>query len=485
MHNYLSYCNTRTYISQAVILLLGLCGSGKTMKIINETIQLYKSGFSVVIALPSIDVAAEKVADLRTNGVPVTHIHSRDEQGYVNERIRKILTTSSNVPRVIVISHEAFISIKPIYFAGWKVFVDETLDAMKEFDITLPDEEHFTLSHYFNVDENEKSRMTPTDKSLSIFSKRSNMYSREFRELIGLTDDDRYDVYLIKKPFIANKKTKENDYRFIALAMINEKSIVLGATYAGANIENSLWYKFIKNGGPVTIDTSLTTSASPNYFSDKIIIRYVLDANLSKNLKKKHKKEYKEAIELITDTIGNTDTLILKNNGDKWYIENATKLKHNSAGSNEYEHFYSVFCASSLNFRKEALDVIEKVKGITPDEAFLDRTIDTYHQIIMRGALRKQALITEPFYIYVVDRRSAEALQSIYFTNATIEQLGAVSITALRSGPKTERKMTKPEKQKVYRIREKARKGKFNTNINIWILAASSKEIIESSLWDE
>lgn len=456
-----SYRTSKKSINKTINVIQAPCGSGKTSNIlVPNIISEVAMGKTVIIAVPSIQIMNQLKNSL--NNINTIVINSELSTVSVIKQIYN-LVYSDIQSTAIIISHQALLMSASV--------INNINSLRSRYSL-----EKLDLS--FHIDE---IPAVIDSISLPLVSNKGNNVTNAFDDIFNITTDNTLElVQGISKdtdlsPYTRNYQIVHNliSNAFAQAHILNvtDKQVNISlictpdvipdnSTIYTANYSTSLFKKIMESQGVKSNITSYS-GIKTNQFSPNITITHVLDKNLTKYAKA-DKDWYTGLVSTMIDqitinSVDNQKALVLHNDSDTYDYEshnNLTKINHNSHGLNSYTDFNNIILTSTLNPSPYELDILSQY-GISEEDIFLDRTINTFYQSIMRTSLRTTS--DSHVNIIVASREIAYALKNNYFNMAKVSHVLYGSRVVVRKEykphkPHKQHKPHKPHKQHKERI---------------------------------
>lgn len=422
-----SYRTSKKSITKTINVIQAPCGSGKTSNIlVPNIISEVAMGKTVIIAVPSIQIMNQLKNSL--NNINTIVINSELSTVSVIKQISN-LVYSDIQSTAIIISHQALLMSASV--------INNINSLRSRYSLDKLD-----LS--FHIDE---IPAVIDSISLPLVSNKGNNVTNAFDDIFNITTDNTLElVQGITKdtdlsPYTRNYQIVHNllSNAFAQAHILNvtDKQVNISlictpdvipdnSTIYTANYTTSLFKKIMESQGVKSNITSYS-GIKTNQFSPNITITHVLDKNLTKYAKA-DKDWYTGLVSTMIDQIAinsvdNQKALVLHNDSDTYDYEshnNLTKINHNSHGLNSYTDFNNIILTSTLNPSPYELEILSQY-GISEEDIFLDRTINTFYQSIMRTSLRTTS--DSHVNIIVASREIAYALKNNYFNMAKVSHV--------------------------------------------------------------
>lgn len=460
-----------------IIGLSGLCGSGKSTLNIANIITSQNTHFVYVV--PSILLTAEIAEKLNPHNIIVQAINSDStpEKGQVISTVYEYIKehSDSTLKHVLVITHQLYEMMDNTKLDSYLVYFDELPPYMEEFKIMFDND--VTESNLFIID--------PITSKVSLTEYAMNE-KNHFGKNIGLISfinclrNDRFTAYFVTRKQGTDKEFPTTTFiKFPTVNYFNSNTII-----SSADLEDSMLHKILSK--EMKFEIQSISSKNNNHESNNITIYYGTDLNNTKYLRDNNTVAYQQLVAELASTIApnNQDSLLLTNTSFKHGLgSHFKKVSHNAHGLNQYSHINNILIQSSLNFSKETATLVKKVYDVSDQDLYVDRSLMTYYQIIMRSSLRVNGINTL-WNIAVIDHKSAIGLKDRYFPNAKLVKIPTnIKFKTLKINHET---ISPADSAKACKIRKAAITNEFNyTSFDLRFAKMPTKEMIKTSFWNK
>jgi hypothetical protein len=438
----------------------GLAGSGKTHQAIKiDAWNRVRAGERIVAAMPTVDLIKQTMADLPADRrISMIVSDGSTEQSVASRIVAKL--KSADEPELVFITHAGLKLIPSIGKTNWNLIVDEVPSIQELIEIPADDAELVKLLAACDsqgVDDKFKI-ITLKKNPAKILDFPSDPAKQTFIHKLAWHLFDRntsvftnLHVELKASFFCLTGHTLFSPFQSVLVMGANFKSSMLYKMMKGVrfaeNRELSKKLKFQEHNGSNVQINFLFESWSRTFYEKDYDGKPLIDSVFEKiNLEYQDKNYLWVANKQFPDS-----TL------------SGTRLPNVSHGLNCYQDYDSVVFLSSLNPSNMEMAFFHHF-GISREDVNRARYQETIYQSVMRCRLRKND--GSPISILVMDRESAEYLQSL-FIGSSIQKLDWFPIEEKKTGrPKAEKAKSNAERQAAFRAKKKAMKESSNTDSN-------------------
>lgn len=435
-------------LSHAIIeAITGDCGSRKTRtyltRIAQSLLGLSTDVTKFIIAIPQNEVGASTMNtlyDIMAELVPnknhrlnplldIRTINSTDAKMRKSVMKRLCKSVPGGSHKVYFISHETYSDISDTdMFKDWVLYHDELPSFFRVERIKF-DGKMVTFGRVFTRTGSPTETFPKYAVKASVLSDTQHYGKHpDLQKLIHKYSTGRYDLHMLTKL----DKDEPEEGVLVSLTM-NENYFFGNTIVVGARIHDMFAGKYLADRGLLGNVTEMPSN-NKNHESDKIVGSYTFHTDNSRHRRDNNQEVYAEALGVIMGEIGNQSYMswMNANLGDDndsligFDYGNATPMKHNCWGSNDFENEAIALFASSLNPHPRIRTFLEDVFGFDADMIYFNLTVMTAYQCIMRGLLRKDTP-ADLFNIYGFDYKLMAALKQHFFPNMKLVKLGNVA----------------------------------------------------------
>lgn len=388
----------------------GPCTSGKTHAFIEHVTDHHKkrSRRNFLLAVPTMQLAAQVEADFKKRGVPVTRIDSDTHPGRVSTEVVGFLAAKKHRGTVLLITHATRFDMP--YFHdrwNWSVFIDEVPETLKFKDPMLPRTWHL-LGEYVEVTEvvgKRLGRLKPKDQGRlrRYLAQPLDDGEKDVREILADVANPHWMVFvdlaswgrLTELHKVSRKDENRNRIYFVSIL---SPDAIAGTTIMSADIRSSLlWHWMLKNGcqwvEKKEIYERLRFRQYPEELGRRVHVQFVWDHED----KVKWSKRARDTADVLQrmDDLGEMwadgkPTLVIQNKDSKSRLpslSNFQRISTHCHGLNAYQDYTQLVFNAALNFEG-------KLRGMLKDLGFSEQVQrdslvqSALHQGVMRTALR-------------------------------------------------------------------------------------------------
>lgn len=399
-----------TKISKAISKLFyntGPCGSGKTSELF-KIIKANPEMKFMIVQGTKVLIEQSKKTLLSEHGITATAIYSSGEEGdNVMDRITNFIQEPTS--RVLIITDKAFWNLSTSLLSGYKIYLDDVV-SFSTFKVINQLESRIKVlvrSRVFNelkdVSGSIDSKGTATYVTATKKEQEGDLY-KSLQKEFSITEQN--DKFFMNKSWFTKKDTKQ--LTILAYKDLT-KYLGLDITFMANDFENTLIYHAYSQLFE-KIELNLRTRSVP--VQDRLVVKYFSKTNLSATWKMNNPEKLKKVYDYLNTEL-NGKSFYWTNNkkdGDQYDLLGEF-ISPDSRGLNEYQdHDTCVWLASMKPIPSEAA-CLEHAFDITGAQIVQARELETLHQFVMRGCIRKFDS-SEIQTVYVFSEEQAKSLVS-------------------------------------------------------------------------
>lgn len=434
----MTFLNART-----VKYLSAPCGAGKTYAVCKNVADNLSQANWLHVA-PSKDLCDELGKQYSAFGVDATVIHSNNSNP-VGWTIDAYLRNLEGKGNVLIITWESYRKLASSVRATWKIFIDEVPQVDKFHGRAVPYSADL-VKQYLRVDTdlgNGLGTVAPINlvEICKFVNQPADDSHKPFKDLFADVISDQKEVFVdtaqwgrtINDRRISKDDDEKNRVAFVAMT---SPDVFIGTTIVGANIEDSLLFKWLSLRHQVQFEERVDLAAelrpSPCVEPARLSIKYFLESNhFSKRLGKK--KSVADADErmlsdkmdaLAVEQFASAPFLFVANNDRQSKIVRAAggqRIPPNPHGLNCFSDSTNIYFSAALNREPVHCSMLARL-GLSDADVKTATTGEIIYQCAMRTSLRVAGSTAEVVAI-VPDRFSAEHLATLIPTTS-ITKLG-------------------------------------------------------------
>ena len=409
-----------------------LAAAGKTWDAINFSVAIAKRGRRILIAMPTVALIEETLADKnhfqlngfnRLSAVNVVAIYSKVHQ---EESVTaQLCDTLKSAPRgsIVFCTHKALMKLNfSPTSREWNLICDEIPSVVDYKFLSLDKHREELLSMFETVPHNDQyERVIANNFTREAFENKSQdqfWRTKYLEELTHFICSDHWDVYA---PVHDNK-----DYaKFHAILRPTFLKGFETVTFMGAGFDLTLLSKIWRNSVTFTEHPDIKPRYNVHENAHLLTLLCVTEDAYSKT---KQKRECHGGGRFIEEYAKKANDYfdgkryIYSANNDFQHQEkmiSGVRISNVSHGLNSYTDHNAYVQLSALNETPEQLHFLKHVCQISSSEVFVATNVLTAYQNIMRMSLRDPSSTNECMAI-VPDKRIVDVLVEGFFPNANL-----------------------------------------------------------------
>lgn len=385
----------------------GPCGSGKTSELF-KIIKVNPEMKFMIVQGTKVLIEQSKKTLLSEHGITATAIYSNNEEGdNVMDRITDFLQEPTS--RVLIITDKAFWNLSTSLLSGYKIYLDDVV-SFSTFKIINQLESRIKVlvrSRVFNelkdVSGSIDSKGTATYVTATKKEQEGDLY-KSLQKEFSITEQN--DKFFMNKSWFTQKDTKQ--LTILAYKDLT-KYIGLDITFMANDFENTLIYHAYSQLFE-KIEFNLRTRIVP--VQDRLVVKYFSKGNLSATWKMNNPEKLKRVYDYL-NTVLNGKPFYWTNNkkdGDQYTLL-GDFISPDSRGRNDFQDKDTCVWLASMKPNPSEAACLEHAFDITGAQIVHARELETLHQFVMRGCIRKYDS-SEIQTVYVFSEEQAKSLVS-------------------------------------------------------------------------
>lgn len=459
------------------------CASGKTHAVIQHIREnFHRRNF--IYCGRTIELVKETAKALSSHGVKTKVITSDDpsHEFRVKKDIAKFIEDAKGRGNVLLITANARIDLTHQVPSSWEIFFDEVPQTDSYHPWMFAHHQAFITDHLQLADD-------PTDGRMLV--KIEQRFDSELEDIVRSVPDDidktmipfyletlspGKEVFTDVESFqrvcergeIATEHGQEKANKVHFISMLRPEPF-LNATILGANIEDSLFYHWMRDWHGVEFventEISRRLRGIPDSVGQRLTVSYFIPGSRfgSKylfNQQAEGVSNLEKMNRLALAEFKEEPFLYVPNNGTNSNIEeasNCTRVPVVCHGLNRYSNCHNVYCPVALNREQFHLTMLETGFGLSREVIHRATAQEMIYQIVSRTSLRDFGA-TAPVHAIVPDYTTARRLADLY---------GSTEVTQIGSLFKESQPLSPAEKQRRYRERQRIAKSQSLTLTSI------------------
>lgn len=412
----------------------GVTSSGKSVILRSRALYLSSHGHNVIIVLPTIDLINEYEFRFKREhaNFKVEPIYTGDDRpdGIASVTIsvkRVIETTLPDEGRTIIVTHQAFTSIKVVdCLSDWQVLIDEEMDVFQGIEINVHHSHSVITKHLESYPQGPKYGKVLVSNAAAI----KEIYDNRNNDVAwGLMKDA---CKALLSPWAENY-TILASYDALVMGRGNKRKLIIyssippslaqqyvSVTVFCARFTETLHYLMWQSQGVTwerdeELCSQLQIQGHAGY--DKLKIYYGYEGHFSKRLRDSRPDMYEQFMVRAKEVIGGQPFIWLVNNDIQdnckvGGVEGSARIKAKSHGLNKYDHLDHAIIASAYNKTPGAGKFLEEWFKISTAQVNTSGINQKIYQAVSRTSMRLGDPERERIWV-VPDRNVAEWLSGI------------------------------------------------------------------------
>lgn len=401
-----------TKISKTISKLLystGPCGSGKTSELFKIIKQNHEMKFIIVQCTKAL-IEQSKQTLLSEYSITATVIYSTGEEGdNVMDRITDFLQEPTS--KVLIITDKAFWNLSTSLLSGYKIYLDDVVSfsTFKVINEKEQDMKSLVKSQVFNelndIDDSIDSKGIATYVTATKKEQDGDLYKSIHKQFSVTKQNDKF---FMNKSWFAQKDTEQ--LTILAYKDLT-KYLGLDITFMANDFENTLIYLAYSELFE-QVELNLRTRTVP--VQDRLVVKYFSKGNLSATWKKDNPEKLKKVYDYLNSVLNGKKFYWTNNkkDGDQYsLLATGTFISPDSRGLNKFQDHNTCVWLASMKPNPSEAACLEHAFDITGAQIVQARELETLHQFVMRGCIRKYDS-TEIQTVYVFSEEQAKSLVS-------------------------------------------------------------------------
>ncbi|KLV46252.1 hypothetical protein SH16_01737 [Aeromonas caviae] len=452
-----------TNISKTISKLFystGPCGSGKTSELF-KIIKVNAEQKFMIVQGTKVLIEQSKKTLLSEHGITATAIYSSGEEGdNVMDRITDFIQEPTS--RVLIITDKAFWNLSTSLLSDYRIYLDDVV-SFSSFKVINEKElnmKNLVKSQVFNelndITDSIDSKGNATYVTATKKEQEGELH-KSIQKQFSVTEQN--DKFFMNKSWFTQMDTEQ--LTILAYKDLN-KYLGLDITFMANDFENTLIYLAYSQLFE-KVELNLRTRSVP--VQDRLVVKYFSKGNLSATWKMNNPEKYKKVYDYLNTEL-NGKSFYWTNNkkdGDQYALLGEF-ISPDSRGLNELQDHDACVWLASMKPNPSEAACLEHAFDITGAQIVQARELETLHQFVMRGCVRKYDS-AEIQTVYVFSEEQAKSLVS----NPQYIDLGLDDDEPKKKGAPV-KDVTVPAHVKVSVSRFKKEKNPSIEEFRAWVL---------------
>lgn len=399
-----------TNISKTISKLFyssGPCGSGKTSELF-KIIKVNAEQKFMIVQGTKVLIEQSKKTLLSEHGITATAIYSSGEEGdNVMDRITDFIQEPTS--RVIIITDKAFWNLSTSLLSGYRIYLDDvvsfsTFKVINEKELNMKNLVKLQVFNELNdIADSIDSKGNATYVTATKKEQEGELH-KSIQKQFSVTEQN--DKFFMNKSWFTQMDTEQ--LTILAYKDLT-KYLGLDITFMANDFENTLTY-LAYNQLFEKVELNLRTRTVP--VQDRLVVKYFSKGNLSATWKMNNPEKYKRVYDYLNTEL-NGKSFYWTNNkkdGDQYTLLGEF-ISPDSRGLNEFQDHDTCVWLASMKPNPSEAACLEHAFGISGAQIVQARELETLHQFVMRGCIRKYDS-TEIQTVYVFSEEQAKSLVS-------------------------------------------------------------------------
>jgi len=385
----------------------GPCGSGKTSELF-KIIKANPEMKFMIVQGTKVLIEQSKKTLLSEHGITAAAIYSSGEEGdNVMNRITDFLQEPTS--RVLIITDKAFWNLSTSLLSTYKIYLDDVVSfsTFKVINEKEQDMKNLVKSQVFNelndiagsIDsKGNATYLTATKKE------QEGELHKSIQKQFSITEQN--DKFFMNKSWFTQMDTEQ--LTILAYKDLT-KYLGLDITFMANDFENTLIYHAYSQLFE-KVELNLRTRSVP--VQDRLVVKYFSKGNLSATWKMNNPEKYKRVYDYLNTEL-NGKSFYWTNNkkdGDQYTLLGEF-ISPDSRGLNQFQDHDTCVWLASMKPNPSEAACLEHAFDITGAQIVQARELETLHQFVMRGCIRKYDS-SEIQTVYVFSEEQAKSLVS-------------------------------------------------------------------------
>ncbi|WP_324034501.1 DEAD/DEAH box helicase family protein [Aeromonas caviae] len=399
-----------TNISKTISKLFystGPCGSGKTSELF-KIIKVNAEQKFMIVQGTKVLIEQSKKTLLSEHGITATAIYSSGEEGdNVMDRITDFIQEPTS--RVLIITDKAFWNLSTSLLSGYRIYLDDVVSfsAFKVINEKELNMKNLVKSQVFNelndIADSIDSKGNATYVTATKKEQEGELH-KSIQKQFSVTEQN--DKFFMNKSWFTQMDTEQ--LTILAYKDLT-KYLGLDITFMANDFENTLTYLAYSQLFE-KVELNLRTRSVP--VQDRLVVKYFSKGNLSATWKMNNPEKYKRVYDYLNTEL-NGKSFYWTNNkkdGDQYALLGEF-ISPDSRGLNEFQDHDTCVWLASMKPNPSEAACLEHAFDITGAQIVQARELETLHQFVMRGCVRKYDS-AEIQTVYVFSEEQAKSLVS-------------------------------------------------------------------------
>ncbi|MDX7833822.1 hypothetical protein SJS85_00045 [Aeromonas caviae] len=399
-----------TNISKTISKLFyssGPCGSGKTSELF-KIIKVNAEQKFMIVQGTKVLIEQSKKTLLSEHGITATAIYSSGEEGdNVMDRITDFIQEPTS--RVLIITDKAFWNLSTSLLSGYRIYLDDVVSfsAFKVINEKELNMKNLVKSQVFNelndITDSIDSKGNATYVTATKKEQEGELH-KSIQKQFSVTEQN--DKFFMNKSWFTQMDTEQ--LTILAYKDLT-KYLGLDITFMANDFENTLTYLAYSQLFE-KVELNLRTRSVP--VQDRLVVKYFSKGNLSATWKMSNPEKYKRVYDYLNTEL-NGKSFYWTNNkkdGDQYALLGEF-ISPDSRGLNEFQDHDTCVWLASMKPNPSEAACLEHAFDITGAQIVQARELETLHQFVMRGCVRKYDS-AEIQTVYVFSEEQAKSLVS-------------------------------------------------------------------------
>ncbi|MFR9702210.1 hypothetical protein ACL00O_06885 [Aeromonas sanarellii] len=399
-----------TKISKTISKLFyntGPCGSGKTSELF-KIIKVNPEQKFMIVQGTKVLIEQSKKTLLSEHGITATAIYSNgEEEDSVMDRITDFIQEPAS--RVLIITDKAFWNLSTSLLSGYKIYLDDVVSfsafkVINEKELNMKNLVKLQVFNELNdIADSIDSKGNATYVTATKKEQEGELH-KSIQKQFSVTEQN--DKFFMNKSWFTQMDTEQ--LTILAYKDLT-KYLGLDITFMANDFENTLTY-LAYNQLFEKVELNLRTRTVP--VQDRLVVKYFSKGNLSATWKMNNPEKYKRVYDYLNTEL-NGKSFYWTNNkkdGDQYTLLGEF-ISPDRRGLNEFQDHDTCVWLASMKPNPSEAACLEHAFGISGAQIVQARELETLHQFVMRGCIRKYDS-TEIQTVYVFSEEQAKSLVS-------------------------------------------------------------------------
>ncbi|MDX7825724.1 hypothetical protein SJR89_01215 [Aeromonas caviae] len=399
-----------TKISKTISKLFyntGPCGSGKTSELFKIIKANAEQRFMIVQGTKVLIEQSKKTLQSE-HGITATAIYSTGEEGdNVMDRVTNFIQEPTS--RVLIITDKAFWNLSTSLLSGYRIYLDDVV-SFSSFKVINEKEQNMknlVKSQVFNelndIADSIDSKGIATYVTATKKEQEGELH-KSIQKQFSVTEQN--DKFFMNKSWFTQMDTEQ--LTILAYKDLT-KYLGLDIIFMANNFENTLIYHAYSQLFE-KVELNLRTRSVP--VQDRLVVKYFSKGNLSATWKMNNPEKYKRVYDYLNTELNGKSFYWTNNKKDgEQYTLLGEFISPDSRGLNEFQDYDTCVWLASMKPNPSEAACLEHAFGISGTQIVQARELETLHQFVMRGCVRKYDS-EEIQTVYVFSEEQAKSLVS-------------------------------------------------------------------------